>query len=249
MEFNFSTFALEIINFLILVWILQRFLYKPVLEVIAKRRERIDKSLAEAQNLHTEAESLQHKYANRLTHWEQEKKSALETLHQEVEQERLRRMDELKKQLEEEQKKTQVIAERHLKETQAKSEKLAMHQGARFASLLLKRAAGPELESRLFDLLLNELSTMTDEGIQSLQIIHGNVPDTIQVNSVFQLEQDKRKQLEQVLNVLINISPEYEYQLEPDLVAGFRINIGPWVLQANVQNELIGFVEINNVSG
>ena len=39
MELSGSTFVLEIINFLILVWILKRFLYKPVLGVIAKRRK------------------------------------------------------------------------------------------------------------------------------------------------------------------------------------------------------------------
>ena len=48
MEFNLSTFILEIINFLILIWILQRLFYKPLLEVIAKRKQFIDQSLADA---------------------------------------------------------------------------------------------------------------------------------------------------------------------------------------------------------
>ena len=52
MELNWSTFVLEILNFLVLVWILKRFLYKPVLAVIARRREGIEKSLAEARSLH-----------------------------------------------------------------------------------------------------------------------------------------------------------------------------------------------------
>ena len=248
MEFNLSTFILEIINFLILVWILQRFLYKPVLAVIAKRKESIDASLADAQNLRDEAETLQKKYANRLTHWAQEKKIALETLHLEVEKERSSRMKQLQQQLDEEQKKTQVIAERHLKETQVRSEKLAMQQGARFASLLLKRAAGPELENRLFDLLMNDLNSLSADRIQSLKITSGDVPDCIRVSSVYQLEKSKRKKLEQALNELVNFSTDYDYQLEPGLIAGFRISIGPWVLQANVQNELSGFVEISNVT-
>ena len=37
MQLNWSTFVLEIINFLILVWVLKRFLYKPVLAAIAQR--------------------------------------------------------------------------------------------------------------------------------------------------------------------------------------------------------------------
>ena len=42
-------FVLEIINFLVLVWILKRFLYKPVLDVIARRRAGIEKTLADAE--------------------------------------------------------------------------------------------------------------------------------------------------------------------------------------------------------
>ena len=38
MEVDWTTFALEIINFLILVWILKRFFYHPVLDIIARRR-------------------------------------------------------------------------------------------------------------------------------------------------------------------------------------------------------------------
>ena len=48
MEMDWSTFILEIINFLILVWILKRFLYRPILEVIARRREGVEKTLSEA---------------------------------------------------------------------------------------------------------------------------------------------------------------------------------------------------------
>ncbi len=40
MELNWSTLLLEIVNFLVLVWILKRFLYRPVLQVIEERRSR-----------------------------------------------------------------------------------------------------------------------------------------------------------------------------------------------------------------
>ena len=38
MQIDWTTFALEIINFLVLVWILKRFLYRPVLDTLARRR-------------------------------------------------------------------------------------------------------------------------------------------------------------------------------------------------------------------
>jgi F-type H+-transporting ATPase subunit b len=48
MHFDWSTFALQTVNFAILVWLLHRFLYRPVLRLIDARRAEIDKQYAEA---------------------------------------------------------------------------------------------------------------------------------------------------------------------------------------------------------
>ena len=48
MDFDWTTFALEAVNFLILVWILKHFFYRPVLAVIEARRAESEKNLAQA---------------------------------------------------------------------------------------------------------------------------------------------------------------------------------------------------------
>lgn len=49
MRLDWSTFALQLVNFAILVWLLQRFLYRPILRVIDARRAALDRDQAEAQ--------------------------------------------------------------------------------------------------------------------------------------------------------------------------------------------------------
>lgn len=56
------TIALQAINFLILVWILNRFLYKPVARMIASRQRQIEDAFAQAAAKEREAEQDQHKY-------------------------------------------------------------------------------------------------------------------------------------------------------------------------------------------
>ena len=57
MQFSWWTFLIQGVNFLVLVWLLQRFLYKPVAEVIARRREDTEaaerKAAAAAQDAET----------------------------------------------------------------------------------------------------------------------------------------------------------------------------------------------------
>ena len=51
MRIDWTTLALQLINFAILVWLLQRFLYRPVLKVIDARRQAGDMRYAEAQRV------------------------------------------------------------------------------------------------------------------------------------------------------------------------------------------------------
>lgn len=49
MRADWSTFALQLVNFAILVWLLQRFLYRPILRLIDARRAAVGRDQAEAQ--------------------------------------------------------------------------------------------------------------------------------------------------------------------------------------------------------
>jgi F-type H+-transporting ATPase subunit b len=55
MHFDWSTLALQTVNFAVLVWLLHRFLYKPVLRMVDTRRLEIDKQYGEARMAEAQA--------------------------------------------------------------------------------------------------------------------------------------------------------------------------------------------------
>lgn len=55
---SYWTIVLQATNFLVLVWLLQRFLYRPVLAVIERRRAISEHALAEAQHMKKAAEEV-----------------------------------------------------------------------------------------------------------------------------------------------------------------------------------------------
>jgi len=55
MHFSWSTLLLQTVNFAVLVWLLRRFLYKPVLRMVDARRAEIDKQYADAKAVEAEA--------------------------------------------------------------------------------------------------------------------------------------------------------------------------------------------------
>lgn len=89
MGFTWSTFILEIINFLVLVWVLKRILFLPIKRAILQRRKSIQEDLDKAKGLREEAIKLQAKYENRLNDWEIEKQEKMTLFKQEIEKERV----------------------------------------------------------------------------------------------------------------------------------------------------------------
>lgn len=244
MELNWSTFLLEIINFLVLIWILQRFLYRPVLAVIAKRRAGIEQSLSEAQALRTSAETLQAQYESRLASWEQEQQTARAELQRDIEAERQRLLADLQTTLRQEQEKNRLLEERRLQALQRQAETEALAQASRFASLLLNRLAGPELEARLLELAIDELQHLPEERLSMLRQSCSTASGQARISTAFVLAQPQRDTLQHTLQTLLEQPIACVFEQDPQLLSGLRITIGPWLLRANLYDELVDFTTI-----
>ncbi len=244
MEFNISTFILEILNFLVLVWILQRLFYKPLLATIAKRKQYIEQTLEKAQNAQRQSEEQLKLYENRQRIWEQEKQVALATLNQEIDIERDVQLEKLQHELEQERQKHQVNLNRQQQEFQQHAQQQAIKNAAKFASVFLTQTASPELEAKLAQLLLEQLKTFPESLSACLQYLKNKPNVSIKITSVYSIDSQLKEKLEQCFSSLIVIPVMFDYQQDAMLIAGLRIDIGAWVLQANLKHELSGFAEL-----
>jgi len=245
-ELNWSTFILEIINFLVLVWILKRFLYKPVMEMIARRQASIDKTLADAKQLHADAEQLQQQYEGRLAAWDQERKQAREKLADELHADRERKLEELKTTLEQARERAAVAEQRRLADAHLEMEDTALAQGAQLAAQLLKQAAGPEVESRLVELAIEELSTLTGEKLKALRSSHGQISEGISISSAYPMPAEQQQRLQKAVNSVVGKDTPLRFEQDKNLLAGVCINIGAWQLSLNLRDELKGFTEFGS---
>lgn len=244
MELNWSTFLLEIVNFLVLIWILKHFLYKPVLDIIARRRSGIEKTLADASNLQANAEKLKDQYEGRLTEWERERQQAHEAMLQELEKERTRRMSELQTSLDQQRQRAKVADARRRDDEKRKIEETALDQAARFASRLLEQASGPDTEKRLVELVITELERLSDKKVETLRSNFERASGEIVVTSAFPLTDEQHQQLESALARLTGPDVPLRFEQKTELLAGLRITFGAWVLGANIKDEFKGFVEL-----
>jgi len=248
-ELNWSTFFLEILNFLVLVWILKRFLYKPVLATIAQRRASIENTLAEARSSMDEAQSLKDRYERRLADWEREKQAARETLHGEMAEERERLMAALRAELESEREKARAVEARWREDCLRSCQEISLTQGTRFVSRLLSALAGPELDARLFDVALVQMEGLPAERLESIRLAGDEHSPQAQVMSAYPLDEARRALLAEKLGQVLGTSVSCSFSEDAALLAGLRINLGPWVFHANLQDELKSFAECVHDAG
>lgn len=248
MQLDWSTFILEIVNFLILVWVLSRFFYRPVMNIIARRREEINKQIIEAEETRGSADKLKQKYEARLQDWEQEKTAARSMLHEEIEKERKRLIAQLHHDLDQERRREDVVNQRRLDTERMKNERLALEQGAAFSARLLSRLADQGLETAIVRLFLEDLATLAPERQQLLKSAYRDNNSTVLVSSAYPLVDSWREKVEKTLGNIIGEGIQYKYIQDPSLIAGLRIAIGARLLQATIQDELKYFIEGDHAS-
>ncbi len=240
MEFDLTTFALEVLNFLVLVWLLKHFFYRPVLAVIEKRQAATAKTIADAATVQREAEKLKSEYQVRLAEVDKDRAAAKAQLDEEIAAERGRRLAAVEAEVDADRQRRQMLEARERNEREAALERAALTIATRFVSRFLESLAGPELEAKLVELALSELDTMTPEKLDALR----DSEIGIKVVSAYPLDEAQRAAFTQSLDRLAGRALTPEFSVDAMLKAGVCIMVGSWVLMANLRDEL-GFFNGN----
>ena len=241
MAIDWTTFILEIINFLVLVWILQHFLYRPVLETLARRRAGIERTLAEAREAETRAGALRAQFENRLADWEQEKAALRVRFEQELTAERSRQMQALADALVQERER-RAAQDTHRREAlRLELESQALEQARRFATTLLARLASPELEARLIEAGMEDFAALPTDSLNGLATAARTPGAPVRVASAFPLTEAQQKRIGAALAARLGASPDLDFRVDPTLGAGLRLALGPWQMHFSLADELAQF--------
>ncbi len=237
MELDWSTFLLEIVNFLILIWILKRFLYRPVLSAIAQRKAKIEALLDEAKAIREKADSLERLNETKLAEWEGRRDHLESELSAQIASKREKMYSELAAEIEKERSRQAALDAREIGLERLEMEKKAILLGASFTSKLLSRLSFPELEARLFDVFMEDLEKHDVSKMRSMP----GTENHLAVSSAYPLPEEKRRLLSAKMESLLGRPLESSFSENPALLCGLRIGIGPWVLDANLKEELAYF--------
>ena len=246
MELSWTTFILEAINFLVLVWLLKRLFYAPIKRTIAARRADVAKTLRDAESSRREAQDLQSEYEGRLREWEVEKERQREQFRKELNEEKNRQLKLVESSVAKEREKAEAQEEKKTAERRTKEEREAMKQALEFTSRLLRDVACPELEGKIVELVIKELSSTEREGLPFAAGQSSDHGPGVRVRSAYSLTEPQRDTLTAFLKRKIGTEAPIEFGTDRNLLAGLELTVGSFVLRANLRDELEYFSTTRN---
>lgn len=241
MELDLTTFLMEVANFLILLWVLNRLFYKPVRRILAERKAAMALTRAEAERIRAEAAELELSYQGRLASWDAEKAELRRQLQNELSGERQRLKADLATELSGMRDKARVAEERHTEALDRLSEERAIATAGRFAARLLSRVATPELDTKLVKMLLEDLSNLPEQQRDAIAETLDTDEAIVRVVSAYPFSEKVLKLFEERFRELFPTAKKFNYTEDATLLAGIRVIAGPWNLAANLKDELAFF--------
>lgn len=225
MLIDWFTVAAQVINFLILVWLLKHFLYKPILDTIDERESKVIERLSDADGKMTEATRLQEDFLRKNQEFDRRRADLLSKARDDVEAERQNLLVGAYKEYDQQRKKFEESLsqdEDHLAEQLISRIRKEVFTIAR---KVLSDLADARLEESMAGIFIARLRELNIEEKQLLVADFRTSAGSVQIRTAIELTQEQRTRIERTLEEMLVEKPQCRFETMPDLIGGIEVTI------------------------
>ena len=233
MLINWPTVAAQVINFLILVWLLKRYLYKPILDSIDKREGLIASQIKEAAEAKIAAKHEQQILQQKNSEIEAQRATVLRAAVDDAAPEKGRILSAAQSEIDALRAKEKSAIK---SEGEALTRDIAQRTQARVFDITRKTLAdlaSATLEERMVEVFLHRARDLSIEDKSSL-ISHQ--PATIK--STFALDDRLKCAIKKSLKETLNFDVSVKFEIVPDLICGIELTVNGRKLAWSVSDYL-----------
>jgi len=223
MLIDWFTVGAQALNFLILVWLLKRFLYKPILHAIDEREKRIARELADADAKKAEAQKEQDEFQHKNEEFDKQRADLLSKATDEANTERDRLQDEARKAADALMTKRQEMLSNDAKNLNQAISRRTQQEVFAIARKALTDLATTSLEERMSEVFTRRLRQMSGQAKESLGKALKTASDPAHVRSTFDLPADQRAAIQNAINETFSADIHLRFETSPDLVSGIEL--------------------------
>ena len=223
MLIDWFTVGAQVLNFLILMWLLKRFLYKPILHAIDARERRIATELADADAKKAEAKKERDEFQHKNEEFDQQRAALLNQATDEAKAERQRLLDESRQAADGLRAKRQDALKREQQSLNDEITRRAREEVFAIARKTLTDLAGTSLEERMSEVFTRRLRELNNEAKKGLAKALKTSSDPVLVRSAFELPSEQRAAIQYVLNETFSADIHVRFETAPDVISGIEL--------------------------
>jgi len=236
MTFNVWTFLFEIINFLVLAYVLHRLLYRPLRTAIEQRQAVQAAALAEAESARRQTAEMQTQLQAQSAALDVQRQAALREAREQAEAERRRFLAEGGQALQQRQSELQRDLERERREMMMTLQADIVEQSVAMAERLIGEAAGSDLQHQFVLRLAESLEQFPEPERNRLRVsTNGDAGATLE--SAGEVESAVLERLTRAVSSVLGKQVAVTVISVPALISGARLRVGGQIWDASVAGQ------------
>jgi F-type H+-transporting ATPase subunit b len=223
MLIDWFTVGAQALNFLILVWLMKHFLYKPILHAIDEREKRVAAELANADKKKVEAQKESDEFKHKNEEFDQQRAALLSKATDEVKVERQRLLDEARNAADALSAKRQETLRNDAHNLHQAISRRTQKEVFAIARKVLKDLAATSLEERLVEVFIRRLRGMDGKMKAGIVGALKKASDPALVRSAFDLPAEQQAAIQNALNEISSAEIHIRFETVPDLISGIEL--------------------------
>jgi F-type H+-transporting ATPase subunit b len=224
MPIDWFTVTAQAVNFLILVWLLKRFLFKPILHAIDEREKGIANRLAEAEAKQAEAQKEREEFQHKNEAFDQDRAALLKKATDDAAAERQRLLDQARKDADSLRAKRQGALLNEQRNLSQEINRWTQKEVFAVARKTLADLATTSLEERMGEAFVIRLRALTGVTKETLATALKTSTDPARVRSAFDLPQAQRSAIESAVKETFAVNTQIEFETSPEVVSGVELS-------------------------
>jgi F-type H+-transporting ATPase subunit b len=223
MLIDWFTVGAQALNFIILVWLLKRFLYKPILNAVDAREKRIAAELADADAKKAEAQKERDDYQHKNEEFDHQRATLLSKATDEVKAERQRLLDDARKAADALSAKRQEALRSDAQNLNQAIRRRTQQEVFAIARKALTDLATASLEERVSEAFIRRLRTIDGRAKEGIAAALKTASEPAVMRSAFDLPEVQRAAIQKALNETFSAEVPVRFETAPNLISGIEL--------------------------
>ncbi|MCZ0813067.1 MAG: F0F1 ATP synthase subunit delta [Pseudomonadota bacterium] len=238
MQIDWLTVAAQIVNFLVLIWLLQRFLYRPITDAMARREARIEERLSDAMSRRKEAEDEAEDLRKKREELEKSKQEMLEEAREEADELRQRLEQDIRDEVEQKRETWHEMLKDERADFVRELQRQAGHKLLNISGRLVAEFTSGKLDDRIAQSFIANLKDLDTNTRKKMAAAADSADGPALVETAAALETADRGKVTRAIHEEFETDIEVDYRVDDEVLLGVRLTIGEQTVEWSAARHL-----------